>query len=167
MEPNKTIEKLEKSGIFRNWKNNNKKSYIVNVFAMTDSDKVIDWHIGYYKEDTGRIVSFVVNGDIEQMPESEVFREEGKVSPLIISNVKIDFNQAIANAIEFQKRKYPGDFPMKKIILLQNFEKHHIYNITFVTHTFKTLNIKVSSNDGRIISDKIHSIFDFNDKTIN
>ncbi len=167
MEPNDTIEKLEKSQEFKNWKKSNKKSYLANVFAMTGKEDISEWHIGYYKEDSERIVTFVVGDKITQTPESEVFRESGKVSPLEISKVKIDINDALDSAVKFQNQKYPGNSPLKRIILLQNSGEHHVYNITFVTQTFKTLNIKVSSSDGRIVSDKIHSIFDFNDKTIN
>jgi hypothetical protein len=166
MEPKEAIVKLECSAVFKDWKKQNKKSYLANFFAMIENqDNNTEWHVGYYNPEKDRIVSFIVGEEITKTPESEVFKEKDRVLKLDMSKIKIDFKQAIINALNFQEQKYPGNTPLKKIILLQNYDSHYIYNITFVTQTFKTLNIKVSSQDGRIISDKIHSIFDFNDKS--
>lgn len=165
MEPIKSIDTLEHSIIFKDWKRQNKAAYLVNCFTMIENNESPQWHIGYYDEKKDRIVSFIVGDEITKTPESEVFKEKSKVLPFIKPNIKIDYLKAFENALTLQKEKYPGNSPLKKIILLQNFDGHYIYNITFITQTFKTLNIKVSSQDGRIISDKIHSIFDFNDKS--
>lgn len=165
MEPKEAIGKLERSAVFKDWKKKNKNAYLVNFFSMIENQSKIEWHVGYYDEHKDRIVSFIVGDEITKTPESEVFKEKDKVLKLYLSKIKIDFNQALINAIKFQQEKYPGNAPLKKIILLQNYDNHYIYNITFITQSFKTLNIKVSSQDGRIISDKIHSIFDFNDKS--
>ncbi len=160
------LKALEESKIFLEYKKDNSKSYLVNAFTMVEPKHPdIVWQLGYYNKNKDRIVTFVINDEVERHPESEVFKEKDTISPLEISKVKIGVETGIENALKCQKKKYPRDFPMKSIILLQNFEGHSIYNITFVTQTFKTLNIKISSQDGRVVDDKIHSLFDFNDKS--
>ena len=48
---------------------------------------------------------------------------------------------------------------MKTIVILQTLEKQ-LYNITFVTQTFGTLNIHVDSNNGEILEDQFTSLMD-------
>ena len=164
MEPKSAIENLEESDEYISWRKTNKNAYIANCFVMMEDNKIPEWHIGFYDTITDKITTFVVSTEIKKLPESDVFKEKDVVLPLEFSKVKVKLNQAIENAVELQEKEHKGNPPMKTIVLLQNFEGHHIYNITFVTRTFKTLNVKVSSQDGRILSHKIHSIMDFDDK---
>ena len=165
MEAKDAVETLEKSEIFKKFKKEYPKAYLANLFSMIEeSHPKPEWHIGYYDVEKERIISFVMGEKITRAPESEVFRDGGHVTPIELSKIKITLNKAIENAIIHQKQKYPVDTPTKKIILLQNIDGHHIYNMTFVTQTFKTLNVKISSQDARVISSKIYSIFDFNKK---
>lgn len=165
MEVIDAIATLEKSKIFAGFRKKNPDSYLANAFTMIDSNCAVpEWQIGYYDKDKDMIATFVVGKEIMINPESEVFKEKKIVSPLDMKRIKITLETALENAMECQKKKYPGSLPLKKIIILQNSEDHHIYNITFITQEFKTLNIKISSQDGRVIFDKIHSIFDFQKK---
>lgn len=165
MEVKDAVSKLESSAVFKEYRKTQPKSYLANAFTMIEPNKnAEEWQLGYYTEKNDKIVTFGVGKEIIKNPESEVFRKDGVVSSLDLSKIKVDVNTAMQKAILLQRTKYPADMPMKQIILLQHFENHHIYNITFVTQTFKTLNIKVSSQDGRIVSDSLNSLFDFHDK---
>lgn len=163
MEIKDVVSKLEKSEVFKGFKKEYPKAYLVNLFTMLETPKQKpEWHIGYYDKKKDRITSFILGDEIIKNPESEVFKDGGHVAPIDLSKIKIHIDAAIENAVMHQTQKFPVDTPMKNIILLQNNDGHHVYNMTFVTRTFKTLNIKVSSQDGRIISSKLYSIFDFN-----
>ena len=49
---------------------------------------------------------------------------------------------------------------MKKIIaIIQNLDKEQIWNVTFLTQSFKTLNLKIKSDNGEIIEKKLDSLF--------
>ena len=165
MEVKDAVLNLEKSDVFKKFKKDYPDAYLANLFSMIDEKSPIpEWHIGYYDKSKERIITFVLGDEIIQNPESEVFRDGGHVEHIEMHKIKISFDKAIENAIIHQKQKYPIDSPTKKIVLVQNIDGHYMYNMTFVTQTFKTLNIKVSTQDGRIISSKIYSIFDFDKK---
>lgn len=163
MEVKDAVKILEKSEIFKKFKKDYPEAYLANLFSMIEQNNPKpEWQIGYYDVKKERIITFVIGNEITQNPESEVFRDGGHVTPIELSKIKISLDEAIENAITHQKQKYPIDNPLKKIILIQNLNGHYVYNITFITQTFKTLNIKISSQDGRVIDSKNYSIFDFN-----
>ena len=46
--------------------------------------------------------------------------------------------------------------------ILQNLgEFGNIWNITYVTHSFKTLNIKINAENGKILHHSLDSLMDF------
>jgi hypothetical protein len=50
---------------------------------------------------------------------------------------------------------------MKMFFIIQSLPEHgHVYNITFVTQDFKTVNIRLSSEDGKVLMHKVQSILD-------
>ena len=165
MEVKDAVLTLEKSEVFKKFKKDYPNAYLANLFSMMEpNNPKPEWHIGYYDKEKEKIVTFILSDEIIQNPESEVFRDGGHVTPVDLSKIKISLIDALQNAISHQKQKYPVDTPTKKIIVVQHIDGHYLYNMTFVTQTFKTLNIKVSTQDGRIVSSKLYSIFDFDKK---
>lgn len=165
MEIKNIISKLETSDEFKEFNNEFPDAYLVNVFSMISANKADAWQVGYYDAKTDKITTFIITDHITRNPHSEVFKKEGVIEQLDLNRLNIDFNKALDIANKCQKEKHPGNAPMKEILILQNIDVGQVYNITFVTQSFKTLNIKVASDDGNIVEDKIHSIFEFDKKT--
>ena len=92
-----------------------------------------------------------------------MFKEENTtVKKLGLSEVKLNLSQALEAALKVKNDKYMQEIVIKKIILLQNLEKYgNIWNVTFVTKAFKTLNIKINANDGAVLEDGIISVIEF------
>jgi len=162
MQPEETLNRLKKSQAFKQWiegSNGNAESYLAHCFVMYDGQKENEWQFGYYVPCRDRIVTFNVSREISVGPESEIFKEgENALDKLEIGNVNIDARDAIDSARKLQEQKYPMDKPQKTILILQSIGGEPIYNITFVTAVFNTLNIKVNAKSGEVISDKISSI---------
>ena len=78
-----------------------------------------------------------------------------------MDDVKLDISDALGKANLLQKEKYSVHNPVKIIVILQTIPEGTVYNITYITQSFKTLNIKVSAITGDIVADKLLSIFDF------
>ena len=78
--------------------------------------------------------------------------------------MKKDFGEALVIAKRLQQEKYPNEKSIKDIVVLQALEVGQIYNITFVTQTFKTLNIKLDSSTCKLISDELISLIKFPSK---
>ena len=49
---------------------------------------------------------------------------------------------------------------MKLFAILQNINGEQVYNITFVTQTFFTLNVRVDTSTGEIRQEKLTSLMD-------
>ena len=151
------IEKLEKSKEFNDWKKDNKKSYLAHSFRMLDEANKNLWQIGYFNPETNLISVFVVNGEITKNPDAEVFKEEKKlVNSLDKSKVKIFEDKALENANKILEEKYKGNNVFKTFMILQNLDKHgQIWNITFITDKFQSVNIKIDAENGECESHKV------------
>ena len=159
------IEKLEKSAEFKEFKAKNNGAYLTHLFVMLEKGKDISFDVGYCVKDEG-MVSFTIDdngGVIGVREEKEVFKKPGQsVLELDVNKVKLGLNQAVDNAILVQKEKYKQHRPSKTIVILQNIGGKQLWNITFVTETFKTLNIKIDADSGEMVSDDLIELFQFN-----
>jgi hypothetical protein len=163
MEVKDIVKKLECSKEFKEWKKDNSSSYLVHVFKMFDKPNENVWQIGYYDKEKDTITTFTIEeGIVTINPESEIFKkEETKVSKLDLSKVRKDLEEVLAIANRFQNEKYSQDKPMKIIVILQNLSIGQVYNVTFVTQTFNTLNMKIDVADGKILKQQLISLMDF------
>ena len=64
MDFNSALEKLKDSNIFKKWKKENPKCYIIHGFIMLDPEMDDEWQIGYYNADNERITTFVRRIDL-------------------------------------------------------------------------------------------------------
>ncbi len=156
------LQKLEGSDGFKAWIAKNPNSYLVHVFKMHDSENLGEWQIGYYNEND-TISTFIVDGkEILRQEESAIFKEsDNKLLALSRNTIKIGMDDALLRAQNLLKEKYSKHPVLKVFVILQNLKNLDLYNVTFVTHTLHTINIRVSATDGLILSDKITNIMDF------
>ena len=160
MEYSEALTKLESSKEFSSWKKTHKEAYLVHFFKMLDKANEKIWQIGYFNPKNNLITVFVVNGGITKNPDEEVFKEQKKlVKPLEIKNVKINHEKSMETAQNILNNNYKGSSVFKSFMILQNIDKiGQVWNITFVTNEFKTVNVKINSNNGECISHKIVSL---------
>ncbi len=150
------LKELESSGKFKEWKKSHKDSFLAHGFLMSDTT---EWQIGFFNPDTEKVQTFVMADEIMMNPESEVLSKD--IRELDSTKVKITAEAAFRKSDETQKSKYAVHMPLKKIAILQNSNGKQIWNITFVTKTFKTLNFQIDAATGEVLSDKILEIFKF------
>ncbi|MFC1728012.1 hypothetical protein ACFLZ7_00940 [Nanoarchaeota archaeon] len=157
-----SLDKLENSDVFKSWKSENEKAHLSHVFVLLDELNKSECQIGYYNPDTEKITTFVVGDEIIQNPAEEVFKEQKNiVKEVKLDKVKTDVEDALKTADDLQKEKYKTEIPIKRIIILQNLEVGQVWNITYVTQSMQTLNIKIDSETGEIKSDKLVSLLEF------
>ncbi|MCF7862274.1 hypothetical protein K9M79_08620 [Candidatus Woesearchaeota archaeon] len=157
----KSVDDLEQTDEFLGWSSKNPNCFLAHIFKMED-----DIQIGYYNSENSRITTFSFgDGEIKINPDSEPFKPEDKsLLPLDREKIKIDDDQALQIARDLAKEKYPKEMEQKTFMILQNLEIGQVYNITILTHAFKTINIKVSTEDGKVLFDDLISVFDFKAK---
>ena len=162
MELKKIIQDLKDSEQFKAWKEKNPNAKLVHVFTMIDPSLEMNYDIGYYQFEKKIMTSFTISnkGDVAIREDEEVFkREEDEIHKIDEDKIKIDFGDAIETALALQKEKYKVHEPIKKIVILQNIQQGQVWNITFITKQFSTLNFKIDSENGAVLEDKVHQIF--------
>ena len=166
MDVKDAIASLEASDSFKEWKKKNPSYSLAHIFRMLDEPNENIWQIGYFSGRKNDIVTFIMHQDsISITHPEEAFKDPGKmIKPLDIGLIKLSLAEALEKANEFRREAYKGQAPVKTIVILQNLDSGQVYNITLITDSFKTLNIKVSSLDGEIVSHHLHSLMDFNMK---
>ncbi|MBS3101210.1 PepSY domain-containing protein [Candidatus Woesearchaeota archaeon] len=158
------LKKLEESREFRTWRQKNKDTYFSYAFKIPQEMNPDDWQMGFYSKKKDRITAFVMaGGSVNIRPEEEVFKkEDAQVHQVQIGKVKVTFNDAMAKAGEFQQKNFPKDRSVKTIAILQNIpELGNIWNVTYVTEAFNTLNIKIDASSGKVLEHHLASVFSF------
>ncbi len=160
MRHTEAINKLEKSKEFSSWKKTHNEAYLVHFFRMLDKANEDTWQIGYYSPKTNLISVFLVNGSVTKSEDSEVFKEQKKlVQPLILKDAAIDDVKALEMANKILKESYKDSTILKSFMILQNIDAvGQVWNVTFVTNEFKTVNVKINSMSGECVSHKIVSL---------
>ncbi len=159
MEFKEALKKLESSKEYKEFSKKNKACYLSYAFIMIDESVKEEWQIGYYNPKDDKVSTFAINEKITQNPEAEIFKDDKKVLKLELADVKITLEKALDIAEKTQKEKYSPHTPFKKIIILQKLEIGQVWNITYVTNTFKTLNMKIDSSSGKVLKDELIDFF--------
>lgn len=160
MEYNELYDKLIKSSEFREWKKKNPRAYLVHFLKIEEENKG-EWQIGYFDKDKDRITTFLAGEQIGIVPEQEAFKEAKAIKKLLINKVKISSESALGIAQGLQKKSYPGELPIKKIFVLQNISRGQVWNITYITKGFSTINIKIDAETGKILKHEAASLVSF------
>ena len=154
MELKETIEELEKTKEFKEWKKEHPQYYLAHGFMMPEEST--EWQVGY--TDGDKITTFFVY-PIQILPEQECYKEPGdKVKKLDKDELKLSLEKAKEIFDKTKKEKYRAETILKTIIIVQNNGKN-IYNITGLAMSMKTLNVKIDM-EGKVISDSLFSIMD-------
>jgi hypothetical protein len=159
------ITLVEKQKNFSDWKQKNPDGQLVHVFVLFEPGQKKKYDIGYYNTKTKKMASFTVlegTDDTESREEDEILKDpDYQIMPLTKEDICIELDKALGNAIKLQKEKYKKDEALKYILILQKLKIGQVWNITFVTKQFNTLNIKIDSKTGKTVEDSLHSLFQF------
>ncbi|NTV23229.1 MAG: hypothetical protein HGA85_02535 [Nanoarchaeota archaeon] len=153
------LARLLESEEYKTWKKENKHTYLVHGFVMIDPQVKEEWQLGFYSSKEDKVITFTLGDKITVNPAAEVLKEEGALIPLEADKVKFPLTEALAKCEALQKEKYKSHTPFKKIVLLQKLDLGQVWNITFVTNTFKVLNMKLDSITGDMLSDDLVELF--------
>lgn len=163
MELKAALKKLKGSREFKEWDKKNSGNFLSYAFKMLEGNKDSPWQLGFYHEMMDKVTPFIITPDkIEVQEEEEVFKKpDTKVKPVDIEKVKLPFEKILKKAEEFQKKHYSAESVDKTISILQNIEEYGtVWNITYVTGAFKTLNMKINPENGKVTAHNISSLMD-------
>jgi len=146
------IKKIEETEEFKKYKEENPDLFLADTFIILNENE--GWQIDYYSEDKDKITSFTQKNESVQIKESELFRKEKtEMIPLNLEKIKFSLEQAL-KVVETQTKEKPS----KLIVVLQVLNDKEVWNITYLTTSFKTINFKINAINGEIISKDESSI---------
>jgi len=151
-------QEVENSKVFRNWQSQHKKAYFYMLFSMFDSKPELEF--SYYEPDSKTVTTFTINKSVGLKSTEAVEWEEKPKEPKL-EQVNVGFDEALKKGLELQEKYYTEEGPIKKIVILQFLDERIIWNITFLTLSFSTLNIKLDASTGSVISHSLRKLFDF------
>ena len=164
MEPQKTLKKLKESDVFAEWNKKNPNNFFSYALKILEGKEEQPWQLGFYLKEKDKMASFIIlPANIEMHQEEEVFKKpDVEVNPIGIKNVKLNFNKILEKAELFKKEKYPNELASKAIAILQNLESYgDVWNITFITHSYSALNMKLSAENGNVLYHHFESLMNF------
>jgi hypothetical protein len=153
------IQKLESNSKYSEWKKENPKSYLTYCFFMASPDIKEEWQLGCYNPDRDTITAFSVGDEIIINPESEIFKDDTNVLELAPEKVKIGLDEARAIVKKIQQEKYSAHKSVREMIILQSLKIGQVWNITIITNTYRTLNVKIDSATGAVLKDELIELF--------
>ena len=165
MHTKELIETFESSTTYKSWHKDNPKAFLAHLFLSIETEEPESVDVGYFNEESELMTTFLINfktAEFQEKREDKVFKEPGKsINHLDKDKVKVSFHECWDKAIEVQEEKYKPHSPIKMIFILQNLPQGQVWNVTFITQSFKTLNIKINAETGDIVEDGIHEIISF------
>jgi len=157
------VSKLEQSNEYKEWRASHQGAFLAHAFVMLDEPNKNVWQIGYFDDSNSLMSTFIVNdASIKAIPDQEVLKTEKQILPLTPDDVQLPVAEALAAAEKTRIQHYPQEKPLKTFFIIQNTEAHgQVFNITFFTASLKTINIKISTKNGKVEHHSIQAIAAF------
>ena len=156
-------QKLIASDSFKQWKHKNSHAFLAHGFFLDDELNHHQWQIGYYDKHTDKITTFfVTENEVSAAEQSEIFKKpDAVIDSLELDLVKISSDDAYSFAKAYAGKKYPHDPIQKVFMILQHLEKKTVYNITLLTQTLKTINLRIDAATKAVLFEKSTSLMEF------
>jgi hypothetical protein len=162
MEFLEALQQLERDASFRSWRKTHAGYYLVHGFyEAAEAGKEERWQVGFYDRQADRIITFVVGQSITELPPAEAFKEAGAIPALDTGEVRLPLADALAAARKALAEHYPRLQPLRSFLIIQRLEDGTVYNITFLTAAFKTVNVKLSARTGAVLHHCLVELADF------
>lgn len=117
-----------------------------------------EWRISYYNPPAHKITTFTEHS---RHGTEEPFSPESLLPKLKIFEVQIRDDEAVELATATLNKHYKNEQAQRTILVLQNLSEEAAWNITFITNTFKVINIRLSAESGKEISHTMSNVTDF------
>lgn len=152
MDVHKALADLTRHVIFKDWHKENQDYFLAHAFVMLDEPNKNTWQIGFYNTNDQQMVTFILDGQsVKKTEGQEVLKSEGDIKPLKPEHIKLSVEDALAKATQCYQEHYKGEPHIKHFFIIQNIDGQHLFNITYFTQAFNTINIKIDAETGDII----------------
>ncbi len=160
----KVVFKLEETAVFKEWRAGHMSNFLSHIFVMLDEANKDLYQLGYFDPKKIKTTTFIVqikNGNIlnvQLLESSEILKTDGILLKLDLKKIKLGAKEVLDIAVKFKEDNYPLLTVVKSFFVLQNIRPKQVFNFTFLANSFKTLNIKISSDGGSIVRSSLKSL---------
>ena len=147
---NQAVTELSKQKIFTNFKGN-----LVSAFGILENNNII-WQINY-KDSNNKITTFTPSKE-EKSEKQKSLDEDKELEIINKEDIKIDIDKAL-EILKKTLEKYKEE--ITKTIISLNKKETTFWNFTLLTTSLKVINIRIDTNSGDIIENKVNSILEF------
>src|SRR3989344_8821034 len=156
MNAQEIIQRLDGASEFVAWHQKHPHDILTHIFVQKD-----DVQVGFYSKEQGTMTTFVVGEVVKVLPDQEILKSDDEVQGLVLSKVVLSFDDALKGAAELLKKEYSSEFQTQSFSILQTHDGEPIFNITFFTMSFSTINAKISAETGELLNHSIAKLADF------
>lgn len=151
-----SMSKLLDAKVYKDWRKDHADSFLAHGVYFEGPEA--PWQIGFYNPKQDTLTVFEVGETIDCKPDEEVFHSDNEIEMLDAASIKLNLVQATEIAQQcLVKHK---DIATKRIYVLQMFQGIPVYNITFLTQTYKTFNLKIDAGTGEVKEEHLHNLLD-------
>lgn len=162
MELKDVLKRLESSSEFNEWKKSNKDCFLAHAFVMLDDLNANIWQIGFFDAEKNLMTTFIVEPSaIKVIPDQEVLKSDVEIVPLDCDKLVVSVAVAMNLSTSLLRREYSAQKIVKSFFIIQQHNGLPVYNITFFTQAFKTINVKIDAVDGKILHHSLASVAEF------
>ena len=156
------LHHVQESPVFKAWQTDHPASYLSSFFKIIEHEDVDWWQVDFYYPKGDTITSFVVDDKVKlATKDAAVFKKpDTSVKALDLTAVHVTMQEALHVAQSLQQEKYKSEKTSKTVVLLQTLSQT-FWNISFLTNSFKLVNIRVDAKTGDVLEDSIVPLFDF------
>ncbi len=152
MEFQEVFKAVQETDNFKEWKKEHENYFLAHAFVILDEPNKDIWQLGFYNQEKEKMATIIYDkGSISIVQDQEVLKGEGQIKPLVPEEVKLKVAEALEKAKEVMDEHYKGRGITKTFFIIQHIENNSVFNITHLTMGFETINIKVSTIDGKIV----------------
>ena len=135
-----TIVQFERSQQFTDWKKQHADAFLASFVATLDKHEVVETvQFNYSLPESKEVFTFSPN-----QPEVVVGPTLNKAVPQpLMLPTELSFEKAMQAAHTEKEKQHPKELVLKIVVILQTSDKASLWNIAFITASFKTIQVHV------------------------
>ncbi len=155
MDFSSTLEKIEKSSAFKQFKKKHSDAYLCAGFFIIDYEQQNNQSQLDYSLKNSKIYTFLADNEITYKKAETIEGRKEKL-PEIKKEIKIDIQDIEKIAKERVDKKI-----LKIIAILQKLKDKQIWNLTIMTEGLGIIQIHIDSDSGEVLKLEKRKMFDF------
>jgi len=158
-----TLEKIESSDAFKNFKEKHPDAKLCAGFFVLDYQQQANQQQLDYILKNNKIFTFIINKENKEITikEAETIEGHREKLPAIKKETKIDLNDVEQIVKEKMQEEKINNKIDKIIAVLQKHENKMIWNLNCMLEGMGILQVHIDCSDGRVLKFEKKSLFDF------